>query len=97
VAVEAEQLGYYDVAGNDHLSTQRYVRQAWKTPPDYFEPLITLANVAAKTSVVRLTTGIRVLPMRDPALLAAGTRPTRRASGSRARRSTCSDAPCRTP
>ena len=70
VAVEAEQLGYYDVAGNDHLSTQQYVRQAWKTPPDYFEPLITMANVAAKTSVVRLTTGILVLPMRDPVLLA---------------------------
>jgi probable F420-dependent oxidoreductase len=69
-AVEAEQLGYYDVAGNDHLSTQRYVREAWTQPPDYFEPLITLATIAAKTSVVRLTTGILVLPMRDPVLLA---------------------------
>lgn len=70
VAVEAEQLGYYDVAGNDHLSTQRYVRQAWNRPPDYFEPLITLATIAANTSVVRLTTGILVLPMREPVLLA---------------------------
>jgi len=33
VALEAEQLGYYDVAGNDHLSTQQYVREAWTTPP----------------------------------------------------------------
>jgi probable F420-dependent oxidoreductase len=32
--------------------------------------LITLATIAAKTSVVRLTTGILVLPMRDPVLLA---------------------------
>ena len=70
MAVEAEQLGYYDVGGNDHLSTQRYVREAWGQPPDYFEPLITLANIAARTSVVRLTTGILVLPMRDPVLLA---------------------------
>src|SRR5581483_3148788 len=70
VAVEAEQLGYYDVGGNDHLSTQQYVREAWPLPPDYFEPLITLANIAAKTSVVRLTTGILVLPMRTPILLA---------------------------
>lgn len=70
VAVEAEQLGYYDVGGNDHLSTPRYVREAWSQLPDYFEPLITLANIAARTSVVRLTTGILVLPMRDPVLLA---------------------------
>jgi probable F420-dependent oxidoreductase len=70
MAQEAEQLGYHDVSGNDHLSTQQYVRQAWNKPPDYFEPLTLLAHVAAKTSVVRLTTGILVLPMRDPILLA---------------------------
>jgi hypothetical protein len=45
VAIEAEQLGYYDVGGNDHLSTQQYVREAWPRPPDYFEPLITLAHI----------------------------------------------------
>ena len=44
VAAEAEQLGYYDVAGNDHLSTQQYVREAWPRPPEYFEPLITLGE-----------------------------------------------------
>src|SRR3954471_9349899 len=70
IAVEAEQLGYYDVGGNDHLSTQRYVRDAWSSPPDYFEPLITLSNIAARTSVLRLTTGILVLPMRQPVLAA---------------------------
>jgi probable F420-dependent oxidoreductase len=70
IAVEAEQLGYDEVSGNDHLSTQRFVRQAWAAPPDYFEPLVMLATIAAKTSVVRLGTGILVLPMRDPVLLA---------------------------
>jgi probable F420-dependent oxidoreductase len=70
IAIEAEQLGYHEVAGNDHLSTQRFVRDAWQTPPDYFEPLMMLATIAAKTSVVRLGTGILVLPMRDPVLLA---------------------------
>ena len=70
VAVEAEQLGYYDVGGNDHLSTMQYVRDAWQAPPDYFEPLITLSNIAARTSVLRLTTGILVLPMRQPVLVA---------------------------
>lgn len=70
IAVEAEQLGYDEVAGNDHLSTQRFVREAWPAAPDYFEPLMMLATIAAKTSTVRLGTGILVLPMRDPVLLA---------------------------
>lgn len=69
-ALEAEQLGYHDAGGNDHLSTMQFVRKAWTNPPDYFEPLIILAHIAAKTSVLRLTTGIMVLPMRDPVLLA---------------------------
>jgi alkanesulfonate monooxygenase SsuD/methylene tetrahydromethanopterin reductase-like flavin-dependent oxidoreductase (luciferase family) len=69
-AIEAEQLGYHDAGGNDHLSTMRFVRKAWPGPPDYFEPLVTLAHVAARTSVLRLTTGILVAPMREPVLLA---------------------------
>ncbi len=69
-AVEAEQLGYHDVGGNDHLSTMRFVRDAWPEPPDYFEPLITLAGVAARTSVLRLSTAILMLPLRHSVLLA---------------------------
>jgi probable F420-dependent oxidoreductase len=69
-AVEAEQLGFHDVGGNDHLSTMRFVRDAWPEPPDYYEPLVTLAAIAVRTSQVRLTTGIMVLPLREPVLLA---------------------------
>ena len=52
--------------------------------PDYFEPLMMLATIAAKTSVVRLGTGILVLPMREPVLLAkqvATLRPHQRRAG----------------
>jgi probable F420-dependent oxidoreductase len=70
VAVEAEQLGYYEVAGNDHFTTQRYVRETFADPPDFFDPLITYAYCAAKTSVLRLMTGIIVVPMRHPVVLA---------------------------
>lgn len=70
IAVEAEQLGYHEVAGNDHISTQRYVRERFPVPPDFFEPLVTYAYIAARTSTLRLTTGILVLPMRHPVLLA---------------------------
>lgn len=70
VAVEAEQLGYYEVAGNDHLSTQKYVRDKFAEPPNFFDPLITYAYCAAKTSVIKLMTGIIVLPLRHPVVLA---------------------------
>jgi probable F420-dependent oxidoreductase len=82
-ALEAEQLGYYDAGGNDHLSTMRFVREAWPAPPDYFEPLVTLSHIAAKTSVLRLTTGIMVLPMREPVLLAKQVATLDRLSGGR--------------
>jgi probable F420-dependent oxidoreductase len=70
VAVEAERLGYDAVMGNDHLTTQQYVRARWPNPPNYFEPLITYAYCAAKTTRISLMTGVIVLPTRDPVLLA---------------------------
>jgi probable F420-dependent oxidoreductase len=69
IALEAEQLGYYEVAGNDHHTTQQYVRDSFSVPPDFFEPLITYSYIAASTSVLRLMTGILVFPMRHPVLL----------------------------
>jgi len=83
LAQEAEQLGFHEVCGNDHLSTMRFIREAWPEPPDFFEPLVTLAYVAARTSVVRLTTGILVLPMREPVLLAKQLATLDRLSGGR--------------
>ena len=62
--------GYDAVMGNDHLTTQRYVRARWEEPPNYFEPLIALTACAAATSTIALMTGVIVLPMRDPILLA---------------------------
>ena len=70
VAVECEALGYYEVAGNDHITTQSYVRHTFADPPDFFEPLITYAYCAARTSTLRFVTGVIVLPMRHPVLLA---------------------------
>lgn len=70
LAQDAEDLGFHEVCGNDHLSTMRFIREAWPDPPAFFEPLTALTYVAAKTSGVRLTTGILVLPLREPVLLA---------------------------
>ena len=70
IAIEAEQLGFFEVAGNDHLSTQEYVRREWSVPPDFFDPLMILSHCAAHTSTLRLMTGILVVPMRHPVVLA---------------------------
>jgi probable F420-dependent oxidoreductase len=69
-AMLCEHLGYDSVWGNDHMTTQRYVRREFSQPPNFYEPLITFSYVAARTTRLRLATGIVVLPMRHMAVLA---------------------------
>lgn len=64
VAEHAEALGYHSVWGNDHMTTQKYVRLKFKTPPNFWEPLIVYSFLAAKTKTLRFGTGILVTPMR---------------------------------
>src|SRR5438874_11666018 len=52
------------------MTTQRYVQREWPQPPNFYEPLITFAWVAARTERIRLATGIIVLPMRTMPVLA---------------------------
>jgi probable F420-dependent oxidoreductase len=67
----AERMGYDSVWGNDHITTQHYVRALYPdTPPAFYEVLITLAVVGAATTRLRLGTALLVLPMRDPAWVA---------------------------
>jgi len=63
-ALLCERLGYDSVWGNDHMTTQRYVQHEFAEPPNFYEPLITFTYVAARTTRLRLCTGILVLPMR---------------------------------
>jgi len=71
LARHAEALGYDSVWGNDHMTTQRYVRQEYPTPPNYWEPLILYAYIAAETTRLRLGTGILVMPMRRDIVVVA--------------------------
>lgn len=64
IAQHAEQMGYHSVWGNDHMTTQRYVREEYDQPPNFWEPLITYANLAAHTEKLRFGTGMLVTPMR---------------------------------
>jgi probable F420-dependent oxidoreductase len=66
----AESLGYDGVWANDHLSTPRFLRGSAERRPSFFEPLITLAHVAAVTERLRLGTAVLALPLRDPVALA---------------------------
>ena len=64
IAVHAERLGYHSVWGNDHMTTQHYVREEFSTPPNYWEPLITYGSIPAATKKPRMVTGMLLLPMR---------------------------------
>jgi probable F420-dependent oxidoreductase len=67
----AERMGYDSVWGNDHVTTQRYVRTLFPDrPPAFYEVLVTLAVVGAATTRLRLGTALLVLPMRDPVWVA---------------------------
>jgi probable F420-dependent oxidoreductase len=71
IALHAEKLGYHSVWGNDHMTTQAYVRAEFPTPPRFWEPLVTYAWLASQTTTLRFGTGILVLPMRRDIVVTA--------------------------
>ena len=71
LAQHAENLGYHSVWGNDHMTTQKYVRESYPTPPNFWEPLITYAYAAPLTTKLVFGTGILVLPMRNDIVVTA--------------------------
>lgn len=70
VAKLCEQLGYDGVWGNDHITTQDYVRRLYSEPPNFYEVLITMAMIAQATTTLRVGTSLLVMPMREPVYLA---------------------------
>ena len=71
IARHAEVLGYHSVWGNDHMTTQNYVRAEFAEAPRFWEPLTTYAWLAAQTTTLRFGTGILVLPMRRDIVVTA--------------------------
>ena len=71
IAQRAETLGYHSVWGNDHMTTQHYVRAEFPVPPRFWEPLVTYAFLAAHTTKLRFGTGVLVLPMRRDIVVTA--------------------------
>src|SRR6516164_272950 len=63
IAQHAEALGYHSVWGNDHMTTQHYVRAEFPVPPRFWEPLVPYAYPPAKKKGLPFGTGVLVLPM----------------------------------
>ena len=76
-AQAAEEFGFASVWAWDHLFLGA------RRPFPFLESLTTLAMVAARTSRIRLGTGVLVLPVREPAVLAKVTGTLQAASGGR--------------
>lgn len=70
LAVEAERLGFDSVWGNDHISTQRYVREEFDEPPRFYDPMSYMSFVAARTTTLQLASAIMVMPFRHPVMAA---------------------------
>jgi len=71
IAQHAEALGYHSIWGNDHMTTQHYVREEFGRPPRFWEILLTYAWLASQTRSLRFGTGILVLPMRRDIVVTA--------------------------
>lgn len=69
ITQKAEELGFDSVWGNDHITTQRYIRDRGEKP-NFFEPLIVFSSLAASTNLIRLGTSVIIAPIRNPVVLA---------------------------
>jgi alkanesulfonate monooxygenase len=76
-SVAAEELGFASVWAWDHLFLGA------RRPFPFLEALTTLSMVAARTSRIMLGTGILVLPIREPAILAKASATLQLGSGGR--------------
>jgi probable F420-dependent oxidoreductase len=70
IAQRAEELGFYALWGNDHLTTPLAIRATQDQPPNFYEPLLTYASLAFVTRRIRFLIGVLVLPEREIILLA---------------------------
>jgi probable F420-dependent oxidoreductase len=83
VARRAEELGYYSLWSNDHLTTPRAVGETKAAIPNFYEPLVTYATFATITDRLRFMLGVITLPQRNVVLLAKQVATLDRLTGGR--------------
>ena len=81
LAAAADRLGYRTLYLPDHLLPPT---PYGTTYGGVYEPLVTLAHIAARTSTIRLGTSVLVLPLRSPFVVAKQVATLDRLSGGRA-------------
>src|SRR5262249_40921909 len=64
VAVEAERLGYHHVTCSEHVAVPKDAAEV--RGATYWDPLATLAYLAARTATIRLATHVLVLGHHHP-------------------------------
>lgn len=70
VIQKAERLGFNAVWGTDFVTPTKGFGVPDTEPPNWYEPLISLAYAAALTDRIKLGTGVVLVPYRDPVILA---------------------------
>lgn len=70
IAKKAEEMGFDSVWGNDHVTTQKYVKEEFGKAPRYYAPLITLSAIAEATKTIKVATALMVAPFRHPVMSA---------------------------
>ena len=66
---KTEELGFECIWGNDHITTQEYVRKRGDHP-NFFEPMMTFAYLAGFTKRLKFGTAVVMGPTRNPVTLA---------------------------
>lgn len=69
ITVRAEELGYAAVWGNDHITTQNYIKQKGGKP-NFYEPMVVFSHLSALTKKIILGTAVIIGPIRNPVILA---------------------------
>ena len=70
LALAADSLGFYSVWFDDYRAPTPAMNISYSQAPNWYEPLTTMTYLASITKKVRLGTGVMVLPLREPVLLA---------------------------
>ncbi|SRR5579875_19679 len=82
-ARRAEELGYYSIWSNDHLTSRQGIRETQPGTPNFYEPLVTYASLVNVTERLRFMLSTIVVPQRDIVLLAKQVATLDRLSGGR--------------
>jgi probable F420-dependent oxidoreductase len=70
LAQAAEGLGFDSLWANDHLVTQQVVTHLLETPPNFYEPVVVYAYLAAQVPRLQFVLATLVAPLRETVLLA---------------------------